>query len=346
MANVKQVAARAGVSPATVSRVLNGVPGVTPDLRSRVHLAAAEMGYRPNRIASNFRRQKTATIGVVISDIENPHFSQMVRTIEAAAFDRGYRVLLCNTDELASKQQAYLEVLAAERVEGVILVPIDSASDEVGRLIDLGIPVVALDRVVSEPRADAVVIDNAGGVRRAVDLLLDAGHGQIGFVGGWPTIQTGAERLAGYEAAMRSRGGVPRFALGEFRIAGGQAATEEVLDANPSLTALVVGNNLMTIGALHALRSRGVRIPEDIALVAIDDPFWTEFIDPPLTCMAQPSQQMATSSVDLLFERIGPAPRTQSRQVVYSFELRVRKSCGTAGTSRPDRQAILAVGTR
>lgn len=329
MTKLKEVAEQAGVSPATVSRVLNGVPGVTDDLRDRVLQTAADMGYRPNRRASNLRRQKTGTIGVVVSDIENPHFSQMVRTIEASAYARGYRVLLCNTDESAEKQQAYLQVLAEERVEGVILVPFDAADAEIGRLIDLGIPVVALDRAVDDPRADAVISDNAGGARRAVELLLDAGHERIGFVGG-SHIQTGVERLAGYEAAMRARGLSSRAVAGVFRIAGSQAATEELLDApGEPITALIVANNLMTIGALRALADRRLRLPDDIAFVALDDSYWSEFVDPPLTCLAQPIQQMATASVDLLFERIRSSDESPARRVVHTFELRVRESCGT-----------------
>ena len=330
MAKLKQVAELAGVSSATVSRALSGAAGVTPVLRERVLLAAAELDYRPNRLASNLRRQRTTTIGVVVSDIENPHFTQMVRFVEALASNRGYRVILCNTDETVDKQRAYLDMLMDERVEGVILVPSDPDIEEIGRLMDMGIPLVAFDRTVSDPRADAVVVDNVGGARRATEHLLDAGHQRIGFIGGRADIQTGRERLAGYEAAMASRGLLPRSVVGAFRIDSSQTATEALLDEDRTLTAIVVANNLMTIGALRALRARNLGVPDEVALVAIDDPFWAELVEPPLTTLAQPTQRMAESAVELLFERIGVAPRTQSKVVVYSFELRLRGSCGTA----------------
>jgi DNA-binding LacI/PurR family transcriptional regulator len=335
MTTIKTVAKRAGVSPATVSRVLSGVAGVGSDRRDRVLRAVAELDYRPNRLAANLRRQSTQTIGVVVSDIENPHFTQMVRAVEDAAFSRGRRVLLCNTDETPDKQRAYLEMLAGERVQGVILAPSDPAGAEIGRLLDLGIPLVAFDRVVDDGRADAVIIDNAEAGRRAAAHLLALGHRRIGFIGGRPEIQTGGERQAGYERAMAAAGLAPIVADGRFRLDGGRDAAARLLDAG-DVTALIVANNLMTVGALQAIRERGLRIPDDLALVAVDDPFWAALTDPPLTALAQPVRRMAESAVRLLFERID-GTRTAPRCLVFDVELRVRRSCGAtmlAGETR------------
>ncbi|MBA2276990.1 MAG: LacI family DNA-binding transcriptional regulator, partial [Chloroflexia bacterium] len=218
MAKIKQVAELAGVSPATVSRVLTGTAGVRPASRERVLQAVAELDYRPNRLGRNLRQQNSETLGVVVSDIENPHFTQMVRAVEDAAYRRGFRVLLCNTDETPEKQRAYLHVLAAERVVGVILTPSDPADAAIGQLLDMAIPVIAFDRTVHDPRADAVVADNVDGSRRATEHLIDAGHERIGFIGGLSAIQTGADRLAGYEAAMRAHDLEPRAVNGGFRI--------------------------------------------------------------------------------------------------------------------------------
>lgn len=332
MTTIKTVAEKAGVSPATVSRVLSGAARVRPDYRERVLRTVAELDYRPNRLASNLRRQTTETIGVVVSDIENPHFTQMVRGVEAAAYDRGFRVLLCNTDETPEKQRAYLEVLAAERVLGVILAPADPAGDEVGRLLDLGIPIVAFDRAVADPRADAVLVDNVEGGRRATAHLLAAGHRRIGFVGGVAGIQTGAERAAGYAAAMRAADLPPCVEDGGFRLDGGASATEALLAEPEGITALVVANNLMTAGALRTIRARGRRVPADLALVAIDDPYWAELVDPPLTALAQPVRRMTEGAVGLLFERI-EGRQGQTRTLVFDVELRVRRSCGTRSRS-------------
>src|SRR4051794_6510165 len=158
---IRDVAARAGLSQTTVSRVLNGDMTVREINRARVLEVIAQLDYRPNRVASNLRRQKAEMIGVVVSDIENPHFARAVRGIEDAAHQRGYRVLLCNTDENATRQRDYLDILAAERVSGVIISPTDPAGDEISALLDLGVPMVAFDRTVNDRRADAVLADNA-----------------------------------------------------------------------------------------------------------------------------------------------------------------------------------------
>lgn len=321
------MAQRAGVSPATVSRVLNGSSTVLPEHRERVLQTVAALGYRRNGLARNLRRQKTDMIGVVISDIENPHFTQMVRAVEDAAYRKGYRVLLCNTDETAEKQRSYLHVLAAERVLGAILSPSDPSGEEIGELLDLGIPLVAFDRTVEDPRADAVTVDNVEGARRATEHLIGLRHRRVGFVGGRTDIQTGADRLAGYEAAMGAGGLEPFSAEGGFRLAQAQAATAQLLDCVQGLTALVVANNLMTAGALQVLRTRGLRVPADVALVGIDDPYWAQLVEPPLTALAQPVRRMADAAVRLLFERLG-GEREHATHVVYDFELRVRGSSG------------------
>jgi LacI family transcriptional regulator len=329
---MSEVAERAGVSAATVSRVLADSPAVRPEYRERVFRTVEQLGYRPNRLASNLRRLRAEMIGVVVSDVENPHFTQMVRKVEDAAYRKGLRGLLCNTDEDGDKQRSYLEVLAAERVSGVILSTTDPAGPEIADLCGSGVPLVAFDRTVDDARADAVISGNVAGARLATEHLLGAGHKHVGFVGGPTNTEMGADRLRGYRKAMREASVEPRWTDGRYRIDGGERATEELLrDDCP--TALVVANNLMTIGVLRALRRRRLRVPRDVALVAIDDPFWAELMDPPLTTLAQPVRRMADSAVEFLFERISNC-RTKARKVVFDFDLWVRGSCGTAGVNK------------
>ena len=198
---ISEVARAADVSPATVSRVLNGDPRVGEAYRLRVTAAVEHLGYRPNRLARNLRRQRSGVIGAVISDIENPHFSEAVRAIEDLAFKLGHPVLVCNTDETPEKERAYLQTMMDERVLGVILSPADPASPEISAVIDSGIPLVAFDREVADPRADAVLADNIRGARLATEQLLTAGHRDIAFVGGRREVETGAERLDGRQHA-------------------------------------------------------------------------------------------------------------------------------------------------
>ena len=324
--NIRAVARSAQVSPATVSRVLNGSTRVSEDSRRRVLEAAARMDYRPNRLARNLRRQKAEMIGVVVSDIENPHFSETVRVIEDEAYEAGYRVLLCNTDETPDKQRAYLEMLADERVLAAIVSPADGRGSGVDSLLALDIPVVAFDREIAEPAADAVVCDNVDGLRRLTEHLLWLGHQRIAYVGGRPDVETGQERLEGYTEAMRAAGLLP-FALdGGFRTDAAERAVDDLLAQEPRPSAIVVANNLMTIGALRSLRRNGLRVPEDVALAAVDDPAWAELVDPPLTTLAQPVRRMAQTAMELVLERI--AGRREPRRIVLPMELRVRSSCG------------------
>ena len=326
--SIAQIARRAGVSTATVSRVLNDDPTVGESYRRRVIKAVEETGYRPNRLARNLRRQQSAAIGIVVPDIENPHFSEAVRAIEDLAHSRGHHVLVCNTDETADKQRTYLEALADERVSGVVLSPSAPGGEDVTRLIDDGIPVVALDREVADPRADAVLADNVRATRLATEHLLTLGHERIAYVSGRETVETGAERLDGYQLSMRAAGLDDTLVVdGDFRIEGAHEVVADLLAREPRPTALVVGNNLMTIGALRAVRDAGLRVPGDVALVGIDDPFWAPHLDPPLTTVMQPVRRMASDAMELLLERVHEG-RTSPRRIVHPVELRVRASCG------------------
>lgn len=246
---------------------------------------------------------------------------------EDEAYKAGYRVLLCNTDETPDKQRAYLEMMGAERVLAAIVSPADGAGTGVEALLSLGIPVVAFDRMIDDPRTDAVVCENVEGLRRATEHLIWLGHERIAFIGGRTDVETGAERLEGYTLAMRAADLVP-FALdGGFRTDGAEAAVDDLLAQPERPTALVIANNLMTRGALRSLRRAGIRVPDDLALVAVDDPPWAELVDPPLTTVAQPVRQMAQTAMRLVLERLENR-RTETRRIVLPLELRVRRSCG------------------
>ena len=328
MTQMKDVAKQAGVSPATVSRVLTGSATVSDENRRRVEDAIAALGYRPNRVASHLRRQKTHKIGVIVPDIENPTFSEAIRVIEDVAFREGFRVLLCNSEDQPEKQRAYLETLVDERVEGIILVPYLSDGSDVSAAIDRGIPIVAFDRPVDDPRADAVIADDYDTGRRATEHLIEQGHRAIAFISGIIEIKPGADRLAGYEAAMRKHD-LPSYVVsGSFKAEGGRAAMTELLEGERAMSAVVVANNMMTIGALRSIKEHRVRVPDDLSVVVINDPWWTELVDPPLTAFALPTKRMAEAAVELLFERIDGG-RSQTKCVVYGGELRIRESVGS-----------------
>jgi DNA-binding LacI/PurR family transcriptional regulator len=321
---IRDVAQRAAVSSATVSRVLNDSAPVGRRTREQVLAAIAELGYRPNRTASNLRRQQAQMIGVVISDIENPHFTQLVRAVEDAAYRRDFRVLLCNTDEDPAKQRHYLHVLTQERVAGAIISPTAASAPEISELIDHGTSVVAFDRAVRDRRADVVLSANVSGAQMGTEHLIGCGHRKIGYIGGPEGIETATERLTGYCQALSAARLRPMVAVGDFRFEGGARATHELI--KKGVTALLVANNLMTVGSLHAIREAGLRVAQDIALVSIDDPPWAELTDPPLTTLAQPVRDMADAAVELLLGRL-EGGRTRRKRQVFNFELNHRGSC-------------------
>jgi DNA-binding LacI/PurR family transcriptional regulator len=324
---IADVARRAAVSQATVSRVLNGDGRVHADLRERVLQAVAELDYRPSGPARNLARQRTNTIGMVVADIEHPYFSQMVRAVEDTAYAQGYRVLICNTDENPDKQRSYLLALEDERVLGIIISPTDGADAEISRAIDGGIPVVAFDRRVADERADVVIPDNLTAARAATGLLLDEGHHAIAFVAGTPRVETAAERLAGYEVAMTAADLEPRSVPGQFDADVTRHAVGELLrEPNPP-SALVIASSPMALGALQAMRDAGLHAPHDLALVSIGEPPWAEIVDPPLTTLAPPVRLIAHEAMELLLERV-TGQREQARRIVHQFELRRRGSTG------------------
>jgi DNA-binding LacI/PurR family transcriptional regulator len=326
-ATMADVARLAGMSIATVSRAFNGESSVRPENRDRVARAIEAVGYRPNRVAMNLRRQKVEMIGVLVSDIENPHFTATVRAAEAAAYRHGYRVLLCNTDEQASKQSDYLNVLAAERVGGAILSPTDPGAPEIRHLLDLGIQLVAFDRRVLDGRASSVTAANRAGALLATRHLLGLGHTRIGMLAGADGVQTSDERREGYAHAMEASGLQPLVADGGFRIEPSRAAAERLLE-HRDMTALITANNLASIGALQALQAAGRRVPDDVALVTMDDPPWASLMTPALTALAQPVQEMAECAVALLLDGLEHRDHVP-QHVSFDFELRVRGSCGT-----------------
>jgi LacI family transcriptional regulator len=324
---IHEVARLADVSPATVSRVLNDDPRVGSDYRERVVTAVQQLSYQPNRLARNLRKQRSGAIALVVPDITNVHFSEMIRTVEAEAYRAGHHVLVCATDESPDKQATYLDMLLQERVLGLIISPSDPFGSQIARLIDHAIPVVAFDREVHDPRADAVVADNVSATRDATNLLIGSGHQEIALISGRREVETGAERLQGYESAMVAAGLTPRWADGGFRVEGGYLAASELMQADGRPTALVIANNLMTVGALNAVRDLAIQIPEQVAIVSIDEPNWATLVDPPLTTVAQPVRRMALDAMEFLSARIA-GDDAEPRRRIHPFRLIVRGSSG------------------
>lgn len=304
---IRDVAEAAGVSPATVSRVLNGKQDVGTELRHRVLAAVTELGYRPNGPARSLRTRAAMVLGIIISDITNPFFTAMVRGVEDRAHQAGYSVVLANADEDLAKESRYLEVAAAEQLAGVLLSPAVAAETRVDVLLERGIPVVTIDRKLATAPIDSVTVNNRQAAQDATAHLIAQGCRRIGIVAGPVKTTTGASRLAGFRAAMRTAGRAPDPALiahADFRTVGGYEATRRLLRLAQPPDGLLVSNNLMTVGALQAITEADLAIPDDIAVVGFDDASWTTALRPPLTVVAQPTYEIGRQATELLFRRI------------------------------------------
>lgn len=306
-ATIEDVARTANVSIATVSRVLSGKDNVRPETRDRVLAVAARLDYRPNRVARSLRAKTSKIIGLIISDIQNPFFTAIVRAVEDIAQAHEYFVLLCNTDEDPDKEALYIELMMAERVAGVIVSPTASSSEAYQMLIDSGTAVVAIDRKLSDLAVDMVSVENRRATKKAVLHLITMGHTRIAAVVGTSDISTGLERRLGYEDALRAyelpvdptliRSGVPQIPTG-YRL------TNELLALPEPPTAIFTGNNLLTIGVLRAIHEHGLTVPHDIAVAAFDEMEWMFVMNPPLTVVAQPAYEMGKHAATLLLQRI------------------------------------------
>lgn len=329
-ATIKDVAAAAQVSTATVSRVLAGPDRVGKEVRERVLAAVRKLDYHPNRLARDLRAGLRKVIGVIIPDLQNPFFPDVVRGVEAVLYNAGYTLVLGHSDGLAEREQAHLSILRGEGAAGVILIPDNSDKADYAALRSWDIPVVAVDRVPTGLRVDLVCTNNREGISEAVSHLLAHGYNEIAFINGPEGLSVTRERLAGYQEALRAAGIPARESLiihSDFRQAGGYAAMRRLLELAKHPRAVVVANNLMALGALQAIHEKGVRIPDQVAVIGFDDMPWATSLRPPLTAVAQPAEELGHTAAELLLERLGD-PERVPRQVVLATRLMVRASCG------------------
>jgi LacI family transcriptional regulator len=330
MATMADVARLAGVSTATVSHVLNGTRPVSVPTVEAVRDAMRRTGYTPNSVARSLARASSHTIGVAVSAITNHYFSDVVSAIEAACSARNFMMFLSDTHDDPEHQLRVVQELHQRRVDGVVLATAsDSGSEVLNYLRGKRVATVLIDRLVSED-FDQVGVENVDATADLVRHLASHGHKRIGFVYGKEGLATSAERLEGYHRGLASAGLTKNpelLACGESVIEGGRQALRRLMRrANPP-TALVTGNNLMTIGALLGAREMNIRIPEDLSLVGFDNFDWAEFASPSLTVMAQPAVELGKMAVDLLMRRLED-PSAPKRMIRLAPKLIIRASCG------------------
>ena len=324
MATIKDVAQAAGVSTATVSRVLANNAPIKPETRERVLNAISQLNYRPNLIARSLRVQKSAKIGLVVSDIRNPFFTAIGRAVEDAAYEQGYSVLMCNTDENPEKEELYLNLLRDENVAGVIFSPTQqfniAAHTYEGRM-----PFVIIDRSVDAKEADMVLLDNVSAAYELTKHLIENGYRKLaGLFGDAST--TGQERNRGFLKGLQEYGLHPvGVHFVSPRIKQGYDATLALLEQPDRPDAIFTSNSLLTAGSFQAMRDNKISVPNEVALVGFDETTWGAMVDPPITVMAQPTEEIGRTATELLFQRI-QEPSRQTQLVMLNGTLIARES--------------------
>lgn len=317
MATIKDVAAKAGVALGTASRVLSGSSQTSADSRARVLAAAAELGYVAHGPARSLRRARTDVLGLLVSDIRNPFFSELAHAAEQEARRHGFTVLLANANEDAEQADAYLRTFAGQRVDGLLFSPQENVSPQLTSTLASGVPLVFLNRTVEGVDAPLYGTDNAQGVQQVLSWLERRGHRDVAFIGGPPTISTGAERRAAYVAGRAAHGVSTDDRLldaGDFLAGGAAQAMGRVIDRGVPFTAVFGANGQTTLGAVRALRERlGAEQAARIEVVSFDDLDWFEFASPPISAVRNDASAIGRLGVRGLIDLLAGRPAVGQR---------------------------------
>jgi LacI family transcriptional regulator len=310
---------------------MNNVPTVAKETRERVLAAVRELAYEPNTLARGLVTKRTRTIGVLVYDIANPYYAQLVRGMEDAAFSQGYDIIIGNSDADAVKDDSYLRVFSRRRVDGILATIADPSKGDLQKWTGATCPVVFLDKFFSSENCSYVTVNNREAAAAAVRHLLDLGHRRIGIVTASLTASDSVkERIAGYREALESAGVRYEDSLmghsERQSEEGGYQGTRELLASAERPTAIFCINDAIAIGAMRAIYGAGLEIPRDISVVGFDDVPIAALLRVPLTTIAQPIRQMGTTALQLLTDRIEGGPSYPHRRVILDAHLVVRQS--------------------
>ena len=330
MTTIKDVAKRVGVSPSVVSRALNNRYGVKESTREKIVRAAKEMGYCPNAAARSLVTRRTATIGVMMADLSEPYYTQIIRGMEFSASKTGYTLLFSNSYESLEKSKVLEKMVYAERVDGVIIVGSNVEEQEyILKLVEKKVPFVLLERDIPDPRINCVYLDNFYGGYLATKYLLDKGHTRIAHISGKIGFQVALDRLEGYKKALHEAGLLFDKELvmtGNFVWQDGYAAMKKLLRSQPPCTAVFTANDTMAFGALQAIAESGLSIPKDIAVIGFDDLEFSSLTNPPLTTVHQPRYEMGKEAVRIVTSLLQQGASEKGVKLCYRPEIIIRRS--------------------
>jgi LacI family transcriptional regulator len=335
MPTVHDVAKRAGVSPITVSRVINNSGYISAETKTRVETAIKEIGYVPNTLARGLRSKRTNTLALVVTDITNPYFTSMARGVEDVAGASDYTVIYCNTDESETKEEKYANILAQRQVDGVLLVPACGNANTIKFLVSNGIAVVVLDRQVLGMDADSVRSDSENGARQLTELLISLGHKRIAIITGPKDVSTAVDRVTGYKCALEEASLAENELIyyGEFIQQNGYDSTKLAMLQSPKPSAMFAANNFILIGVVKALRELQLRVPEDVSVVGFDDFPESMLVKPFFTAAVQPAYEMGRLAAELLLKRISGELSGECQKIVLPTEIIERGSSGPSNNN-------------
>ncbi len=349
MSTIVEVAKRAGVSVGTVSNVIRGNPQVGREYRERVEAAIRELDYHPNEIARSLKVKQTYMLGMVLPDITNPFFPEIIRAVEDQALQRRYLLVTANTDEHIERERNIVSALRSRRVDGLLLASAPGTdSTHIRKVIDAGISVVCFDRFPVGVKTDTVLLDNVRGGEECVRHLVRSGYRNIAIITGPLELQSAKERLRGYENALDEAGIKTAKELileGDFREESGHRLAKQLLLRRVRPDSILVCNGVMTLGVLQAFEELGVRYPEDVGLATFDDLAGDRSFYPRLTVVAQPGLEMVARAATLLNDRIERKVSGKPITIRMMPTLIVRESTRYAAeeSSRPRRPAPVPI---
>ena len=327
--SLRDVAKAAKVSVGTVSNVLNRPEVVAPETLARVQATIKELGFVPNGFARHLRSGQSRTLGLIVPDVANPFFTEVARGVEDAASKRDYAVFLCNSDESASKEDRYINVLIQQQVRGVLITPADMKSDRLEAMRERGIAVTLLDREIKGRKQCSVSVDDVHGGQIAIEYLAGLGHKNIAWVCGPESIPQVADRGAGVTKAAKVAGAkIETIRVPLMNAVKGEEAAKKILELDEMPTAIFCANDLLALGVMRALLANKVRIPEQVSVLGYDNIEFAPSAAVPLSSIAQPSYQMGVTAADLLLNECEDGENHEHQQIRFQPQLVERASTG------------------
>lgn len=325
---MREVAAWAGVSKATVSHVINGTRFVEVVTKERVQQAIEHLGYRPNVAARSLTTQQSRIIGYIVSDVTNTFFAEIMRGIEDVFIANNYSIMVCNTNEVLEREQYYIDILLKQGVDGIIAAATSQNWDVLNEAAKLNVPIILLDRDFENSNATYVGVNNKQGAYLGTKHLIDCGYKDIGILSGFLRLSTMRDRLAGFELALQEQGLPFRddWALSSpLTVEAGTRSLKTLMSKADRPSAIFISNNLLSLGALVGLQEMGLSCPEDVALVAFDDHPWAKVSDPPLTVISQPTYHIGETAANKLLEMLNKQ-QAKTASTIFNCELVIRAS--------------------